>query len=189
MASTYLELPDGSFEFNGFVSAADVLPDGSIRLPEPETPLKGLGSHVSRLPTREKKQPAALNLTDREYHALPSANAARTAVSTAEPDTAVRRKPGRQKGDGRFVGHELEVMEHVKALVKKWRITAQEKDASLKDDPSPKDICTTSTWVSIASSFPFPPGVSSLYKCLKVYGRAIGQPWIVWKNFLESIPQ
>ena len=106
-----------------------------------------------------------------------------------EPDTTVRRRPGRQKGGGNYVGHEIEVMEHVTKLVKQWRITATQEDYSTKEDPSSKDICTPSIWGSIESPFPYPPGPSALYKCLKVYGRAVGQPHIVWKTFLESIPR
>lgn len=45
-ASIYIELDDGSFQFSRIVPAAAVLPDGSIRLPKPPTPLTGTGNLV-----------------------------------------------------------------------------------------------------------------------------------------------
>ena len=95
-AAIYIELDDGSFKLNNIVPASAVLPDGSIRLPKPLTPLKGGGPVVSSPPMHDKTQPASLNLTDTEYHALPSADAALNPVPPVAPDRVPLTEGGHQ---------------------------------------------------------------------------------------------
>lgn len=87
MANVHTLHNDGLLHWRDSVPVEDVRPDGSIRLPEPLSPVTGHYAWSTRPPSISAP-PAALDLEGDEWHALPSQD-------SAPPPTPPRRKGGR----------------------------------------------------------------------------------------------
>lgn len=154
-ATIYIELDDGRFQMHGVVPAEDVLPDGSMRLPEPLTPLKGAGP--SPLPQKNPQTPV-LDLTDKEWHALP-------------PSSKKSRVRSRKYAD------RDPLLKDLGYVLDAWRFYRPGKDPTLDElgnTPLPDGVKAAAFTLGLPELWPFGMSRSTLGKLLgKKHGHGI----------------
>ena len=163
MASIYIVTGDGNFQFAYAVPATDVLPDGSIRLPDPMTPVQGGGPAVFSPPT------AVLNLTDREYHAL-------------------RPSPQKSRVRSRRYANRDPFLEDLGYVLDGWRFYRPAKDPTIEElgrTPLPDGVISAGVTLELPALWPL--GMS--YAALKtLLGKKKGHG-IDLKTFMQERPR